>query len=491
MSLVMTWRGFKGWQTSLQWRVLLATLTGLAVALALAWVMLNSLFRDHATQAFQADLQAHLEQLTARLEFDAQGQPQIDATTLSDPRWQKPYSGRYWQLDARRTAGGLQSGVLRSRSLWDQALSLPNDVVPDGAVHMHQLTGPTGEPVLALERSVRATETRADVWTLVVAADARDTQRAIDHFGGALAASLGVLLVLLGLAAVAQVWFGLAPLRALQQAVADLGEGRTTRLQGHFPAEIQPLADDFNRTLQRQEDGLARARTQAGNLAHALKTPLAVMLQAAQSAATAGPPSAVDELASLVREQVARARQHVDWHLSHARASASARVPGIRAEVAPAVAGLFRVMARVHVQRGLHLAWAEAAPGLAFAGEVQDLQEMLGNLIDNACQWAHTQVSVSAGQRLPMAPEDGAMLTVVVADDGPGIPPAHRQDMLTRGARLDEAVPGSGLGLAIVADLAALYGGQLTLAQSELGGLAATLTLPLAPPRSPDGAPGG
>lgn len=482
-------RAAPGWRQSLQWRVLLATLAGLALALVLAGVLLTSLFREHATQTFQADLQAHLEQLTARLEFNAQGQPVIDAATLSDPRWHKPFSGRYWQVDVRRV-GQHQAGVLRSRSLWDQALALPDDVVADGAVHVHQLTGPEGKPVLALERSVRTADTLADVWTLVVAADTQDMQRAIDHFAGVLTASLAVLLVLLGLAAMAQVWFGLAPLRALQKAVTDLSEGKSVRLQGQFPAEIQPLADDFNRTLQRQEDGLMRARTQAGNLAHALKTPLAVMAQAAHAAQTLSKGNAaldvdldhvtvdaLPELAAVVQEQVGKARQHVDWHLSHARASASAHTPGMRSEVGAAVAGLVRVMDKVHHHRGLLLTSACEPPGLAFAGEAQDLQEMLGNLMDNACQWASTQVRVSA-----QAVAHGLAVAVEIAveDDGPGIPEASRQAMLARGARLDEATPGSGLGLAIVADLADLYSGSLVLLPSELGGLKAALTLPAA-----------
>ncbi len=470
------------WRRSLQWRVLAATLGGLALALALAWVLLNGLFRDHATRGFQAELQAHLEQLTARLDFNEQGQPVIDAASLSDPRWLKPYSGRYWQVDVRRE-GQHQTGVLRSRSLWDQALALPPDVVADGAIHVHWLNGPSGQPVLALERSVRTAQTQGDVWTLVVAADTQDMQRAMDHFAGVLAASLSVLLVLLGLAAVAQVWFGLAPLRTLQKAVTDLSHGHSTRLQGQFPAEIQPLADDFNRTLQRQEEGVARARTQAGNLAHALKTPLAVMAQAAHVAATprgqtdADPSDArvAADLSALVLEQVARARQHVDWHLSHARASASAHTPGMRCEVGAAVAGLQRVLDRVHDHRGLTITSQCEPPELAFAGEAQDLQEMLGNLMDNACQWAATQVRVGAAVV-------GHGLVVQVEDDGPGIPEASRQAMLARGARLDEATPGSGLGLAIVADLAGLYGGALVLMESPMGGLKAVLTLPAVRP---------
>ncbi len=469
----MIWRGLSGWRHSLQQRVLAATLVGLALALVLAGLLLNSLFRDHATQAFQADLAAHLEQLTARLDFDAQGQPVIDPATLSDPRWDKPHSGRYWQVDVRRGTVH-REGVLRSRSLWDQTLSLPDDVVADGAVHVHRLVGPTGLPALALERSVRSADTPGDLWTLAVAADTPDMQRAMDQFAGVLAASLAGLLGLLSLAAVAQVWFGLAPLRALQAAVADVGEGRSTRLQGQFPAEIQPLVDDFNRTLQRQEDGLVRARTQAGNLAHALKTPLAVLLQASQDV----PPQA-RELARQVAEQVHKARQHVDWHLKHARASASVRLPGVSCPLAPTVHGLLRVMERVHADRALDLEWSGCPPEWAFAGEAQDLQEMLGNLIDNACQWARHRVRVSAQEAVQVPNGATGEVVVLIEDDGPGIPEAQRALMLQRGVRLDESTPGSGLGLAIVADLAALYGGQLVLGTSEWGGHQAMLHLPL------------
>lgn len=478
----MTVSLFQGWRQSLQWRVLLATLAGVSLALVLAGLLLNSLFRDHVTRQFQAELALHLEQLTARLEFDAQGQPVIDATGLSDPRWHKPYSGRYWQVDSHAVGRSgpsvpaavtaSQAGVLRSRSLWDHTLHMPDDVVADGAVHVHWLLGPSDQPLLALERTVHTAEGASGGWMLVVAADARETEQAMHRFAGVLFASLAVLLLLLGLAAVAQVWVGLSPLRVLQKAVVDLGLGRTTRLQGAFPVEIQPLVHDFNRTLERQEDGLMRARTQAGNLAHALKTPLAVMAQAAyEASAHPGKAGTADELAGVVQHQVRLARQQVDWHLSRARVSAVVRVPGLRCRLDPVVNGLMKVMERVHAERELRLQWTGQGTALIFAGEEQDLQEMLGNLLDNACKWARTIVRVS----VDTAPGG---VTLVVEDDGPGIPEASRHGMLARGVRLDESMPGSGLGLAIVADLAALYGGHLALLDSPLGGLAVRLTLP-------------
>ena len=263
---------------------------------------------------------------------------------------------------------------------------------------------------------------------------------------------------------------GLAPLRTLQRALGAVHGGQALRIQGRFPLEVQPLVDDFNAVLDRNAEVVARARTQAGNLAHAIKTPLAAMAQAAVSAQQlqAHPQQVGGDLAGVVIEQVAAARRHVDWHLARSRAAAAQGVPGLTVAVAPVVEGLLRVMDRVHAARGLDLACEPIPPDLAFAGEEQDLHEILGNLLDNACKWAHRRVQVSV--------EEG--LRIVIEDDGPGIDEARRQAVLARGSRLDESVPGAGLGLAIVHDLVTLYGGRLTLDRSSLAGLRATLDLP-------------
>lgn len=467
------------WVHSLRFRLLAATLAALLVALLLAGLLLASLFRDHVLRQFTSTLTAQLDQVTARLEFDPGGQPQLDARTLSDPRWSRPYSGLYWQIDAG-AGGPPRRGVLRSRSLWDAMLTVPDDALADGTVHVHESTGPDGAPLLLVERSVRREADAAGTpWRLLVAADLSETEAAVDRFNGVLLASLAVLLGLLCAAAVAQVAVGLSPLRALQRALATVREGRARRLEGGFPAEVQPLIDDFNSVLDRNAEVVARARTQAGNLAHAIKTPLAAMAQAARSAAQH--PDAVGELPALVQEQVAVARRHVDWHLARSRAAAALGLPGACVAVAPVVAGLLRVLERVHAERGLTLACDRVAPGASFAGEAQDLQEILGNLLDNACKWAQHEVSVSAAS---FTEAGGQRLRIVVEDDGPGIAPAQRQAVMARGERLDESVPGSGLGLAIVHELVHLYGGQLSLDQSALGGLRVELTLPGAAGRS-------
>ena len=454
------------WTRSLRFRLLSATLAALVLALVLAGVLLGSLFREHVMRQFETVLTQQLDQLTARLEFDAAGQPQIDATRLSDPRWQKPYSGLYWQLDRVGADGVGRSAELRSRSLWDTALTLPPDALADGAVHVHESRGPQDAPLMMVERTVRTADRTDAAWRLIVAGDMQETAQAIARFTGVLAASLLALGVLLVLAALAQVAVGLSPLRAMQRALTQVHEGRSPRLEGRFPAEVQPLIDDFNGVLDRNAEVVARARTQAGNLAHALKTPLAVLAHAAD---TEGPR---EELAGRVREQVALSRRHIDWHLARARVAASQRLPGQRTPVAPLLAGLVRVMDRVHADRGLAVHLEPVAQDLAFAGEEQDLQEMVGNLLDNACLWARRRVTLGA-QR------EADRLVIAVEDDGPGIAPDRRAAVLARGVRLDETTPGSGLGLAIVADLVALYGGTLALEEGAGGGgLRARINLP-------------
>ncbi|MEZ5706422.1 MAG: ATP-binding protein [Burkholderiaceae bacterium] len=229
------------------------------------------------------------------------------------------------------------------------------------------------------------------------------------------------------------------------------------------------MIDDFNGVLDRNAEVVARARTQTGNLAHGLKTPLAVLGQAAEQA----PPPPADQLARLVGEQVAIARRHIDWHLARARVAAANRLPGLRTPVSPVIDGLLRVMRRISAASELTFTSNHPPIEWAFAGEEQDLQEMLGNLLDNAGKWARSRVEVAVSRQADQ-------LEIRVEDDGPGIARALRDTALSRGGRLDERVPGSGLGLAIVAELVDLYGGRISLESSPLGGLMARVVLPAA-----------
>jgi signal transduction histidine kinase len=459
----------------LRFRLLAATLIGLSLAMVLAGVVLSSLFHEHVVRQFEKGLTQQLDQLTARLSFDEQGRPALDVQTLADPRWQRPYSGLYWQLDD--VTASVVPGVLRSRSLWDTRLALPADVLRDGEIHVHDLPGPVDSRLRVLERTVRPEAVAGDDvrWRLSVAADLQDTHEAVAGFQRVLGVSLAALLVLLLAAAWAQVALGLRPLLALQQSLHTLREGRTSRLTGDFPNEVQPLVNNFNSVLDRNEEVVGRARTQAGNLAHALKTPLTVLDQAARQTDTAG-------LAPLVREQVQLARRHIDWHLARSRMAASTGLPGQRVPVVHTLQGLVRVMQRVHAERGLDITLDVADEDVQFAGEAQDLQEMLGNVLDNACQWAHSSVRIRVSLGGALA-HGGAVTTcrVGIEDDGSGMPAEQMPRVLQRGVRLDESVPGSGLGLAIVRDLVDMYGGELQLKTPAQGrGLQVTLILPAA-----------
>ena len=450
---------------SLRLRLLAATVLTLALALAGAQVWLAGLFRDEVLRQLDTTLVRQIDQLSARLDLDATAQPRIDAAGLSDPRWEQPYSGLYWQIDRLGADGSRATGVLRSRSLWDTQLQLPVDTLADGALHWHDSTGPQAQALRVVERALVLPEQPRIRWRLIVAADLGETVAATKRFNGVLTASLAGLGVLLALAALAQVAVGLAPLQALQRALGQVRDGQHRRLEGRFPAELQPLVQDFNGLLDRHDAVLGRARTQAGNLAHALKTPLAVL----RNAAAAAPPGPL-ELA--VMEQVQIADRQIQWHLARARAAAAHGQPGQRTPLAPVLAGVLRVMERVYAERDL-VTSSVVPTDLAFAGEEQDLQEMVGNLLDNAFRSARHRVAVQARQ-------DGRQLMILVDDDGPGIDPAHRQRVLGRGVRLDESAPGTGLGLAIVVELAGLYGGGLALADSAAGGVSARLTLPAA-----------
>jgi signal transduction histidine kinase len=461
---------------SLRFRLLAATLFGLSLALVLAGFVLNGLFHEHVLWQFEKSLTQQLDQLTARLSADAQGQPVIDALALSDPRWQRPLSGLYWQLDDV-TPGKVQPGLMRSRSLWDSQLALPPDVLRDGEIHAHDLPGPGDTRLRVLERTVRPDDRVR--WRLSVAGDLKDTHEAVAGFQRMLAASLTVLLVLLLAAAWAQVAVGLRPLQTLHQSLQSVRAGQSLRLDGDFPIEVQPLVSDFNSVLDRNDEVVSRARTQAGNLAHALKTPLTVLAQAAHTVDTA-------VLAALVSEQVQVARRHIDWHLARSRMAATVGLPGQHVPVVNTLQGLVRVMQRVHADRKLFITFNDADERVQFAGEAQDLQELLGNVLDNACQWARSEVRIRVSLRQALtavAPALGPtnQCCIEIEDDGPGMSPDQMPKALERGVRLDESVPGSGLGLAIVRELVDLYGGELQLHTPAKGqGFLVTLILPAA-----------
>lgn len=452
-------------RTSLRVRLLAGTLIWIVVTILIAGWGLNDLFQRHIEQQFDATLKTHLDQLTAQLTLDADGGPVL-ATALTDPRLNKPLSGLYWQIDRVASAGSPAApGVMRSRSLWDAVLKVPSDQPPDGGVHRHRIAGPDGATLGILERIVFLSGQSDRPFRLIVAANEQLMQEPIGHFRGMLWLALAILGGGLILAAVIQVMIGLAPLRRLRQSLQAVREGRAPQLQGEFPTEVRPLIEDFNTVLAQNAEVVGRARTQAGNLAHALKTPLSVMANAAASEKS--------EFANLVCEQVETARKQIDYQLRRARAAAAVRVPGTKTSVGPVIAGLANVMRKVYAERHLDLRVIPVSGNVTFRGEEQDLQEMLGNLLDNACKWARQSIEVSAKI-------DQGNVVVSVDDDGKGVPPAERDAVLGRGIRADEQTPGSGLGLSIVDDLARMCGGKVEILDSPLGGLRVKLTLPAA-----------
>jgi signal transduction histidine kinase len=268
---------------------------------------------------------------------------------------------------------------------------------------------------------------------------------------------------------------GLASVDRVRTQLADLNAGRERRMNGAYPVEVQPLVDDLNALLDHRERAIERAIAKAGDLAHGLKTPLAVLAHEAECARHSGH----TEIAEAIEQQITRMRRHVDYHLAHARAAASGSTSGARASVRESVDGLTRALTRVYAHRGLSLTSSIADPpspeGSGATGEVriqrEDLDEMLGNLLDNACKWARSRVTIES------TVQDHTVL-IRIDDDGDGLPAGMRDAVLARGVRADEAAPGSGLGLAIVRDLAELYGAELRLDGSPLGGLRAELRCP-------------
>ncbi len=449
---------------SLRLRLLAGTLTWMLLVIVLVGWGLRGLFQDHVTQQLQAQLVLQLDQLSASVDWVPPGSVSVSPMT-ADPRLAQPLSGLYWQID--RLGAAPQAGVARSRSLWDQVLRLPDAPAsyPAGGYSVLPLQDAQGHALLAVARTLQLPEDDAPLLRLVVAGDKALLAEPLQRFTRMLLIALGLLALGLALAVAVQLQLALRPLQLLRARLAAVRSGGAGQLEGNFPQELQPLVNEFNHVLRENADMVQRARTQAGNLAHAVHTPLSILANAAAQERS--------PLALLVQEQVASARRQVDYHLARARAAAAVRATGLRTPVLPPLRALLRTMERLHGQRRLAFELAPQAQDGAFRGEEQDLYELLGNLIDNAGKSARQRVvvdvQVSQGQ-----------LCFTVDDDGPGIPEEEREHMFERGVQLDEQRPGSGLGLDIVRALAETYGGSVQALASPLGGARLRLCLPMA-----------
>ena len=458
--MVLAWLN----RQSISTRLLLSAAFWSTAILLIAGLALSAIYRRDAETAFDTRLGFYLKALVAdvaALPEDARVVP----GQLGEPQFELSLSGWYWQITR---LGGDESDVKSSRSLFGARLPrlAAGAAGKDTGVRRGYITGPDDRRLRIVERVVDAGD--SGKYLIQVAAKTSDLDDDIAGFEITLGLTFAALALALIASAVWQVRFGLAPLRRLQDAIAGIRSGEAARITQALPGDIAPLAEEMNQLIDSNHAVIERARTHVGNLAHALKTPLSVIDNEARR--EAGP------FAVKVLEQTGRMRHQVDYYLNRARAAARAAAAGSVTQVAPVAAGLHRTFEKIHSERGLKIK-VRCPADLRFRGERQDLEEMIGNLLDNAGKWAARRISLAA-EAGPETPEARGFFTLTIDDDGAGLAPAEREAATRRGQRLDESKPGSGLGLSIVTDLAALYGGALTLEDSPLGGLRARLRLP-------------
>lgn len=449
---------------SLAFRLVAGAAIWSALILVGGALLLASAFRESVEGSFDARMDVLLGGLIADAEIDPEGRL-ILRRRFTQARFERPFSGLYWQVTETST----QMALLRSRSIFDQELPVPETRTEPGP-RRTEVMGPEGQTLRLVARDVTLPGATRK-FTFIVAGAVDDIERETEAFNGAIALAVGVLLVGLIGALLIQVRFGLRPLRRVEEGLADIRSGRAELLSGEFPTEISPLADEVNKLLEHNAQVVDRARTHVGNLAHALKTPLSVLTNEASSSASLSDGDA-PALAETVRRQTGLMRRQVDHYLARARAAAAGSVLGARASVHSVSDDLVRTLKRIHRDREYEVT-VECPEDLDFRGERQDLEELLGNLLDNAFKWADGRIALHA------AAVDGKIV-ITVEDDGPGLTEDERARVLKRGARLDESVPGSGLGLSIVEDISGLYQGSFALDISQFGGVKAQLTLPQA-----------
>jgi signal transduction histidine kinase len=454
--------------SSLATRLFLSATAWVVVILAVTGIVLSSVYRNATERAFDRRLNLYLRTLVAEVATPDEP-PDHQFQSLGEPLFELPLSGWYWQI--ARIDPEKKAEVRASRSLWDKKLPKLEDHGGDltaAGIRLGYVDGPEGQSLRMVERPVDlGAEGKFLVSVAGDAAEIFDETRSFDYYLGGTFAALSIVLVL---TTIFQVRFGLAPLKRISESIADIRSGRAERLEGEFPVEIAPLARETNALIDANREIVERARTHVGNLAHAIKTPLSVIVNEASA-------HGADPFASKILEQADVMRSQLAHHLDRARIAARLTVVGTVAEVAPAIEALRRTMEKIHRDRGIAIA-VDADPQAKFRGERQDLDEMAGNLVDNGCKWASSQVFVEVLVEQPREPGAGPRLRIIVDDDGPGLSAAERAQVLRRGQRLDESKPGSGLGLSIVVDLAALYGGSLSLGSAPIGGLRAELVLP-------------
>jgi len=452
---------------SLALRLFVSATAWTVVILLITGIVLSSLYRQAVERAFDRRLGVYLRTLVA--DVASPEEPNDKAgPALGEPLFELPLSGWYWQVT--RTDPG-KNEVRASRSLWDGGLPHLQDLgIAAGADGSRQgyVSGPEDQRLRLAERNIDLGD--EGHFLVAVAGDAAEISDETRSFDQALAITFVLLAAVLLLTTMFQVRFGLAPLKRITDSLAAIRGGTAERLAGQFPVEIAPLARETNALIDANREIVERARTHVGNLAHALKTPLSVMVNEASARGD-------DPLALKVMEQAAIMRDQVTRHLERARLAARLTVIGTVTDVTPVVTALARTMEKIYRDRAIAIE-VRADEALRFRGERADLEEMIGNLVDNACKWATSRVTIEVLRERRDAVGQDYVLRIMVDDDGRGLSASEREQAGRRGRRLDETKPGSGLGLSIVVELASLYGGDLKLGTAPLGGLRAELVLP-------------
>ena len=459
---------------SLSLRLILSSAVVSIVLLVSAALLLAGLFQAALERNFDARLRAVLDGLLANVEVGGDGAPVL-SQQLADTRFSLPLSGWYWQVEPPpgKNLGGLASeSLLETRLKPDPELLAKRDANGIASFYLSDTQKIEGRAVKlrAIEQAFKLPGSD-DEFSFLVAGNFDELRQEVQAFRHTLFTILAALGAGLLAAVFIQVRFGLRPLQKMQERLNAIREGKAERLDGEFPSEIQPVADELNLLIQSNSEIIERARTQVGNLAHALKTPLSVLTN--EAGARKGP------LAAKVKGQVEMMREQVSLYLDRARRAARAQGLGAVTEVQPVIEALARTLQRIYRDKEIEIA-VSCEPGLKFRGERQDLEEMAGNLCDNACKWASRRIEVAAGHITETPGGGRAWLAIRVDDDGPGLPAGKRAEALKRGRRLDETKPGSGLGLSIVTETAAMYNGSVALGDAPSGGLRIELKLPAA-----------
>jgi signal transduction histidine kinase len=439
-------------RSSLARRLLASSLLWIALLLLAGGAGLSYAFRRSAESAFDVRLEAWLHALVAALPSHVEGAAAAPPS-LGDPRFERPLSGWYWQV----LAGG--EPLATSRSLWDATLVAVEPVGGLDDVSAATLAGPRGESLRVLARDVTLPGRREPL-RVILAGDEAELRREIERFDALLFASLGALgLGMLALVAT-QMRLALRPLHALAHDLGAVRAGLRERVTAPVPHELGPLVDSLNELLAHDAELVQRSRDHSADLAHALKTPLSLVWAEAE------------EIGGERGDRIVRHADTMRRHIERRLAAAAPRpaVAGGRTAVRPVLEAIASTLARLHPTCAIAV---DAPAEIAFRGAREDLEEVVGNVLENACKWARGEVRVTLRG-------SGAALSLEIDDDGPGLVPSEREAVLERGKRLDERTPGSGLGLAIVREVVDLHGGELELGASPLGGLRVRVRLPAA-----------